>query len=248
MLFMKFCIFWRLKTKLTKSRTLKKAKISVWEFQDSPKLISHKVWVIWKSWNFHTVLKAKCGNLKFFLHLHFRLKIKNEIIFSLYFRFSVGMGFSIVYGALLTKTNRISRIFHSASQSARRPSYISPKSQLIITAVLVSVQFLATLVWIVAAFPNAQKVYPQRSEVRQFFSFTQCTMLQKLSKCEVKAWLCWNLIIFPALKLCLKSNIGKFRWSKNVIFGNFRDSEIWILVNLAIEKCSNWLKSKIQNP
>ena len=79
------------------------------------------------------------------------------------------MGFSIVYGALLTKTNRISRIFHSASQSARRPSYISPKSQLIITAVLVSVQFLATLVWIVAAFPNAQKVYPQRSEVRQFF-------------------------------------------------------------------------------
>ena len=81
----------------------------------------------------------------------------------------MGMGFSIVYGALLTKTNRISRIFHSASQSARRPSYISPKSQLIITAVLVSVQFLATLVWIVAAFPNAQKVYPQRSEVRQFF-------------------------------------------------------------------------------
>lgn len=53
-------------------------------------------------------------------------------------RFTVGMGFSVVYGALLTKTNRISRIFHSASQSARRPSYISPRSQLMITAVLVT--------------------------------------------------------------------------------------------------------------
>ena len=27
----------------------------------------------------------------------------------------------------------------------------------------------------------------------------KCTMLQKLSKCEVKAWLFWNLIILPSL-------------------------------------------------
>ena len=79
---------------------------------------------------------------------------------TLFFRFSVGMGFCAVYGALLTKTNRISRIFHSASQSARRPSYISPRSQLIITAVLVSVQFLATLLWLVASIPAPEKVYP----------------------------------------------------------------------------------------
>lgn len=44
-------------------------------------------------------------------------------------RFSVGMGFCIIYSALLTKTNRISRIFDSASKSARRPNFISPKSQ-----------------------------------------------------------------------------------------------------------------------
>ena len=93
-------------------------------------------------------------------------QISSKIRFCIFCRFSVGMGFSCVYGALLTKTNRISRIFHSASQSARRPSYISPRSQLIITAVLVSVQFLATMLWIVAALPAAQKVYPQRSEVR----------------------------------------------------------------------------------
>ena len=94
-------------------------------------------------------------------------------------RFSVGMGFSTVYGAMLTKTNRISRIFQSASQSARRPSYISPRSQLIITAVLVSVQFVATLMWLVAAHPDAQKVYPQRNEVRcmlyNFFSLLWTT-------------------------------------------------------------------------
>jgi len=97
------------------------------------------------------------------------------------------MGFSMVYGALLTKTNRISRIFHSAAQSARRlialapalkfkyhlilslrPSYISPRSQLIITGILVSVQFAGALLWVLLAFPGAHKVYPERDEVSRW--------------------------------------------------------------------------------
>lgn len=49
-------------------------------------------------------------------------------------RFGIGVGFSIIYGALLTKTNRISRIFDSAAKSAQRPNYISPRSQVIITS------------------------------------------------------------------------------------------------------------------
>lgn len=55
-------------------------------------------------------------------------------------RFGVGVGFSIIYSALLTKTNRISRIFDSASRSAQRPGYISPKSQVFITITLIAVQ------------------------------------------------------------------------------------------------------------
>ena len=71
--------------------------------------------------------------------------------------------------------------------------------------------------------------------------------LQKLSKCEVKAWLCWNLTILLALRLYVKSNFGEIKWSKNVIFGNFRDSELWILVKLALGKCFILLKTTIQN-
>ena len=53
------------------------------------------------------------------------------------------------------------------------------------------------------------------------------TMLQKLSKCEVKAWLCWNLIILPSLRFYVKPNFYEFKQSKKVIFGNFRGSEFW---------------------
>ena len=73
-------------------------------------------------------------------------------------------------------------------------------------------------------------------------NFSVSTMLQKLSKCEVKPWLCRNLIILPPLRFYLKSNFGVFKRSKNVIFGNFRGSELWILVNFGLEICSNWLK------
>lgn len=55
-------------------------------------------------------------------------------------RFGVGVSFSAVYGALLTKTNRIARIFDSASRSAVRPRYISPTSQVCIAAALIAFQ------------------------------------------------------------------------------------------------------------
>ena len=48
-------------------------------------------------------------------------------------------------------------------------------------------------------------------------------MLQKLSKCSVKAQLCLDLIILPPLQFYMKSNFGEFKRSKNVMFGNFRD-------------------------
>ena len=47
-------------------------------------------------------------------------------------RFSIGLCFSIVYAALLTKTNRIQRIFNSGQKSSKQLNFISPESQLVI--------------------------------------------------------------------------------------------------------------------
>ena len=45
----------------------------------------------------------------------------------------------------------------------------------------------------------------------------------------------------------VKSNFGEFKWSKNVLFDHFRPSELWNLVNLGLESCSNLLKSKLKS-
>ena len=76
----------------------------------------------------------------------------------------------------------------------------------------------------------------------------QITMLQKLSKCVVKAWLCWNLIILPPIWFYAKSDFGELKQSKNVFFGNFRDSDLWILVNLGLEKVLKFTKNQNSEP
>ena len=42
-----------------------------------------------------------------------------------------------------------------------------------------------------------------------------------------------------ATQILHEIKFGEFRQSKNVIFGNFRDSKLWILVFLELESCSN---------
>ena len=49
---------------------------------------------------------------------------------------------------------------------------------------------------------------------------------------------------FTGTQILREIQFGKFKQSGNVIFVNFRDSELWILVNLGLESCSNLLKTQ----
>merc|ERR1719410_1224893 len=80
-------------------------------------------------------------------------------------RFGVGLGFSVVYGALLTKTNRIFRIFRMAAKSAARPNFVSLRSQLAITFSIAGVQIVATVIWCLIHLPGIQYDYPTRDQV-----------------------------------------------------------------------------------
>ncbi|XP_058487997.1 metabotropic glutamate receptor 7-like [Solea solea] len=69
-------------------------------------------------------------------------------------RIFLGLGMCISYAALLTKTNRIYRIFKQGKKSVTAPRLISPTSQLAITSSLISVQLLGVLVWFGVDPPN----------------------------------------------------------------------------------------------
>lgn len=79
----------------------------------------------------------------------------------------MGLGACLVmcYSAIFTKTNRIARIFNRATKSKKRPSYTSPRSQILICMGLVSVQLVGSATWLIIEEPKTIYVYPNPESV-----------------------------------------------------------------------------------
>ncbi|XP_056885693.1 glutamate receptor, metabotropic 2a [Takifugu flavidus] len=81
-------------------------------------------------------------------------------------RLGLGTSFAVCYSALLTKTNRIARIFSGVKDGAQRPRFISPASQVAICGALISCQLVVVIVWLVVEAPGVRKeVSPERRDV-----------------------------------------------------------------------------------
>ncbi|CAL8353741.1 glutamate receptor, metabotropic 2b [Gadus morhua] len=81
-------------------------------------------------------------------------------------RLGLGTSFAVCYSALLTKTNRIARIFSGVKDGAQRPRFISPASQVAICGGLISCQLLVVVVWLLVETPGVRKeVSPERRNV-----------------------------------------------------------------------------------
>ncbi|XP_056280267.1 glutamate receptor, metabotropic 8a isoform X2 [Pseudoliparis swirei] len=77
-------------------------------------------------------------------------------------RIFLGLGMCFSYAALLTKTNRIHRIFEQGKKSVSAPRFISPASQLVITFSLISVQLLGVFVWFAVDPPHTVVDYGEQ--------------------------------------------------------------------------------------
>ncbi|KAM9845574.1 metabotropic glutamate receptor 8 [Aulostomus maculatus] len=77
-----------------------------------------------------------------------------DVVVCSFRRIFLGLGMCFSYAALLTKTNRIHRIFEQGKKSVTAPRFISPASQLVITFSLISVQLLSVFVWFAVDPPH----------------------------------------------------------------------------------------------
>uniref|UniRef100_A0A8C7E752 Glutamate metabotropic receptor 7 n=2 Tax=Elapinae TaxID=42168 RepID=A0A8C7E752_NAJNA len=85
----------------------------------------------------------------------FLMIAKPDVAVCSFRRIFLGLGMCISYAALLTKTNRIYRIFEQGKKSVTAPRLISPTSQLAITSSLISVQLLGVFIWFAVDPPNS---------------------------------------------------------------------------------------------
>ncbi|CAH1772821.1 unnamed protein product [Owenia fusiformis] len=74
-------------------------------------------------------------------------------------RFFLGFCYTLCYATLLTKTNRISRIFNSQN-SGKKTKYISSGSQLFIVGVLVMIECVILGAWLAISVPRTIHKYP----------------------------------------------------------------------------------------
>ncbi|XP_027627238.1 metabotropic glutamate receptor 6 [Tupaia chinensis] len=80
-------------------------------------------------------------------------------------RLFLGLGTTLSYSALLTKTNRIYRIFEQGKRSVTPPPFISPTSQLVITFGLSSLQVVGVMAWLGAQPPHSVIDYEEQRTV-----------------------------------------------------------------------------------
>ncbi|KAF7989291.1 hypothetical protein HCN44_007965 [Aphidius gifuensis] len=75
-------------------------------------------------------------------------------------RIGLGLCLSICYSAILTKTNRIARIFDQGKRCVKRPSYTSPKSQVAISLGITALQLIGAIVWLIIEPPSTKEIHP----------------------------------------------------------------------------------------
>lgn len=112
---------------------------------------------------------------------------KPTIILCTIVRLGLGVSLCLIYAAMLTKTNRIYRIFNNGIKAmVKRPSYTSPRSQIIICMALVSVQIVGGLTWL--GFEKPDTVYTRQ---HTDFEVLKC----KSSQIAIISSLTYNIVL-----------------------------------------------------
>ena len=138
-------------------------------------------------------------------------------------RFSIGLCFSVVYAALLVKTNRIHRIFTSGQKSCKAVGFISPTSQLAICASLVLVQVILNLVWLVSSPPRAISHHPTRYD-----NFLVCAASVDLSYMITFSYPIFLVIVCTVYAVLTRKIPEAFNESKFIGFSMYTTCVIWL--------------------
>ena len=199
------------------------------------------------------VIKASSRELSYFLlygmclcHIcAWPLTIKPHIITCLFIRIGVSLSLTICLSALLTKTNRLARIFNN-KQRLTQPSCLSPRSQLGICVGIVSIQLIGVVLWLIISPPAVRL----RSELRhnQRRSILVCQTDNKYLACSFV----YNmlLVISCTLYAIQTRHIPEnFNEAKHIGFAMYSICIIWLAfipIFFGLRSSDNWFRVSLK--
>lgn len=140
-------------------------------------------------------------------------------------RFFLGFSYTLCYAAILTKTNRISRIFNKSPTKSHKARYTSPRSQVVIVTLLVSVEVIINISWLVYYTPSTKHLCDQMSN----FRIRICNGLDDYSYIVG--------LIYPLILVCFctiyaiktRKCPGGFNEARYITFTNYTTCLIWLI-------------------
>ncbi|XP_068084328.1 metabotropic glutamate receptor 3 [Anabrus simplex] len=153
-------------------------------------------------------------------------------------RFFLGFCYTLCYAAIVTKTNRIARIFNNKGCSPHKTKYTSPVSQLVITALLTSIEVIINMSWLIYVPPTVTHTFP-----------TQDSRLLICDGLEDHSYMVSLVYPFILIGICTAYAIktrkcpGGFNETKHIAFTNYTAIIIWLaFVPLYIASTSNSIR------
>ncbi|CAF1137318.1 unnamed protein product [Adineta steineri] len=198
------------------------------------------------------VIKASSRELSYFLlsgicccHLcAWPLILKPHVLTCLFIRIGVGLSLTICLAALLTKTNRLARIFNN-SQRLTQPSCLSPRSQLGICGGIVSIQLIGVLLWIIIS-PPATKL---KSELKH--NQKRLILVCQTDNEYIACSLVYNMILGISCTLyAIKTRHipENFNEAKHIGFAMYSVCIIWlafIAIFFGLRTSENWFRIQL---
>ncbi|KAK6176318.1 hypothetical protein SNE40_014622 [Patella caerulea] len=153
----------------------------------------------------------------------FVMLAKPSVIMCALRRLGLGVSLCFIYAALLTKTNRIYRIFNSGIKAmVKRPGYTSPKSQILICICIVSVQVIGGLTWLGFEKPSTVKIYEQNDYIVLKCKSSQIATIMSLSYNIFLIVLC-TVYAFKTRKIPQNFNEAKY-----IAFTMYSTCIVWL--------------------
>jgi hypothetical protein len=195
------------------------------------------------------IIKASSRELSYFLlsgicccHLcAWPLILKPHASTCFFIRVGVGLSLTICLAALLTKTNRLARIFNN-SQRLTQPSCLSPRSQLGICGGIVSVQLIGVLLWIIIS-PPATKL---KSELKH--NHKRLILVCQTDNEYIACSLVYNMILVISCTLyAIKTRHipENFNEAKHIGFAMYSICIIWLAfasIFFGLRSSENWFR------
>ena len=165
------------------------------------------------------VVKASTRELSYIILLgivmsymtSFPLVAKPSIVSCYLTRILPGLSFSMIYGALVTKTNRIARILAGSKKKimTRKPRFMSASAQVVITCIIIGVECAIITVMLILEPADSTLIYPSKVRVKLTCNATTMGIIVPLGF-DILLIICCTLYAVKTRNLPENFNEAKF--------------------------------------